>query len=58
VTRVVPDNVSSAIAQPMDMTTGESEILRVTVKVQYQDDEMAEPSTVTTLQWLVADMTH
>jgi len=50
VINVFPDNIASDFAQPL----GSTDLMRVTVTVNYQPPNAAESSAVTRLAWIVA----
>lgn len=51
VVNVLPDNISSNIAQPV----GSTDLMRVTVSVTYQGPNAAQPTTLTQLTWVVGN---
>ena len=51
VENVLPENISSTFAQPL----GTTELMRVTVRAQYQGPNDASPTTVAQLNWVVGE---
>jgi type II secretory pathway pseudopilin PulG len=51
VENVLPDNISSTFTQNL----GTTDLMRVTVTINYQSPQSDEPMTVTTLTWMVGE---
>ena len=46
---VLPDNISSTFTQPL----GTTDLIRVTVTMRFQSPQDNQPTTITTLSWVV-----
>jgi len=55
VTNVDPQNVSSSIARPLDMSTDGTQIMRVTVTILFNGPQMDSATAVNELTWLVTE---
>ena len=49
VANVLPDNISSTFTQPL----GTTDLIRVTVTIRFQSPQDNQPTTITTLSWVV-----
>lgn len=49
VANVLPDNISSTFTQPL----GTTDLIRVTVTMRFQSPQDNQPTTITTLSWVV-----